>query len=146
MSFWPFDLWHWLALGLALIAIEVLVAPGSFLLWFGLAALATGGLRLIVSLSWQWELVAFAILSVISLMIGRQFWKQGRDKVDEMKLGVRDAQLIGKVFPLDIPIEIGFGRVRIDDTVWRVAGPALPAGTRVKVMSVEGATLQVESA
>ncbi len=32
----------WIGLGLALIAIEVLVAPGSYLLWVGVAAMAMG--------------------------------------------------------------------------------------------------------
>ncbi len=140
---WPPELWHWLTLGLALIAIEVLIAPGSFLLWIGLAALLTGVLRFFIDLPWQAEFVAFAALSIVALMIGRHFWKQGRDQTDEMKLNDRNAQLIGQVFPLDQAIKNGFGRVRINDTVWRVSGSDLGAGAKVRVASVEGATLQV---
>jgi len=37
----------------------------------------------------------------------------------------------------------GAGTVRIDDTVWRVAGPDAPAGSRVKIVRVDGANLTV---
>ena len=40
----------------------------------------------------------------------------------------------------------GNGTVRIGDTVWRVAGPDTPAGTRVKVVQVDGANLTVAAA
>jgi membrane protein implicated in regulation of membrane protease activity len=33
--------------------------------------------------------------------------------------------------------------MRIGDTVWRVAGPDTPAGTRVKVVQVDGVNLTV---
>jgi membrane protein implicated in regulation of membrane protease activity len=36
--------------------------------------------------------------------------------------------------------------VRIDDTIWRVAGPDAPAGSRVKVVRVDGANLTVAAA
>ena len=32
----------------------------------------------------------------------------------------------------------GAGRVRVDDSIWRVVGPDLPAGTTVRVVSVDG--------
>jgi len=46
---------------------------------------------------------------------------------------------------LDHPIQEGRGRIRLDDTVWRVSGPDLPAGSRVKVVSVHGTELHVEA-
>jgi membrane protein implicated in regulation of membrane protease activity len=45
------------------------------------------------------------------------------------------------------PIVNGQGRVRIDDTNWRLTGPDLPAGTRVKVIGTDGgAVLKVAAA
>ena len=38
------------------------------------------------------------------------------------------------------------GKARIDDTVWRVEGSDLPAGTQVRVTAVDGAILKVEAA
>ena len=35
---------------------------------------------------------------------------------------------------------------RIDDTIWRVAGPDAPAGSRVKIVQADGASLTVAAA
>jgi membrane protein implicated in regulation of membrane protease activity len=51
--------------------------------------------------------------------------------------------LVGRVFTLEKPIVDGFGTVRIDDTIWRVAGPDVPAGSRVRVVQADGANLTV---
>ena len=44
------------------------------------------------------------------------------------------------------PIREGRGRIRLDDTFWLVAGPDLPSGTRVKIVSSTGRDLVVEEA
>jgi membrane protein implicated in regulation of membrane protease activity len=54
--------------------------------------------------------------------------------------------LLGREFTLEKPIIDGNGTVRIGDTVWRVAGPDTPAGTKVKVVQVDGANLTVAAA
>jgi inner membrane protein len=59
--------WNWFVLGLLLLGVEVL-APGTFILWLGAAALATGVLTLIVDLSWQVQLIAFSVLSVLAVI------------------------------------------------------------------------------
>ena len=50
------------------------------------------------------------------------------------------------MFTLEKPIVDGVGTIRIEDTVWRVSGPDLPAGSRVKVARADGADLEVEAA
>jgi membrane protein implicated in regulation of membrane protease activity len=60
-------------------------------------------------------------------------------------LNRRAAALVGRVFTLEKPIVDGAGTVRIGDTVWRVAGPDAPAGSRVKIVQVDGANLTVAS-
>jgi len=52
---------------------------------------------------------------------------------------------IGRIFTLEEPIVGGNGRVRIDDSVWRISGPDLPSGARVRVASTDGAMLRVEA-
>ena len=61
-------------------------------------------------------------------------------------LNKRADALVGRVFTLDRPIIDGAGTVRIDDTIWRVAGPDAPAGSRVKVVQADGASLTVAAA
>ena len=136
--------WGWLALGLGLIGLEVLVIPGGFLLWLGIAALVMAGVTLLVSMAWQVELIVFGLLAVSACLIA---WKlhHGSDRATDNAEGLHDrgAGLIGREFLLDTAITSGIGRIRVDDTVWRVSGPDLPLGTRVKVMGVDGATLRV---
>jgi membrane protein implicated in regulation of membrane protease activity len=36
--------------------------------------------------------------------------------------------------------------VRIDDTIWRIAGPDAPAGSRVRIVQANGADLTVAMA
>ena len=45
--------------------------------------------------------------------------------------------------PLGAPIVDGRGRLKVDDTVWLVEGPDLPAGTRVEVTGVDNTLLRV---
>ena len=58
-------------------------------------------------------------------------------------LNKRADALVGRVFTLEKPIIDGSGTVRIDDTIWRVAGPDAPAGSRVKIVRADGASLVV---
>jgi membrane protein implicated in regulation of membrane protease activity len=49
------------------------------------------------------------------------------------------------VFRLQEPIVNGAGTVPIDDTIWRVTSAAdAPTGSRVRVISSQGASLTVE--
>jgi hypothetical protein len=61
-------------------------------------------------------------------------------------LNRRADALVGRVFTLERPIIDGSGTVKIDDTVWRVAGPDTPAGSRVRIVRADGASLTVAAA
>jgi len=134
--------WNWFIAGGLMLALEVMV-PGTFMLWLGLAAIATGVIGWIVSMSWQVQIVIFAILSVISVLLGRRFYPTVVTETDKPFLNRRADAFVGRVFTLDEPIVHGSGRVRIDDTTWRVSGPDCPAGSKVRVEKADGATLVV---
>jgi membrane protein implicated in regulation of membrane protease activity len=138
--------WSWIIFGLVLMGLE-LVAPGAFLLWFGLAAVLTGLLDWTLGLSWQAAALVFAVLSVGAVLIGRAVTRN-RDEEGGGRpvLNRRGQNLVGHVFTLDSAIVAGSGRIRVDDSSWRIVGPEMPAGARVRVMRVEGATLVVEAA
>lgn len=134
--------WNWFIAGGLLLALEVMV-PGTFMLWLGLAAIATGVIGWIVSMSWQTQIVVFAILSVISVLLGRRIYPTVVTETDKPFLNRRADAFVGRVFTLDEPIVSGTGRVRVDDTTWRVTGPDCPAGTKVRVERADGASLIV---
>lgn len=141
--------WSWWVLGLVLLAAEV-VAPGVFLVWIGIAAILTGALSLMLWEAgfwvWQAQLVFFAVLSVVAVVLGRRFLARSGSTTDEPLLNQRGARLIGRTAVLEQPIVEGRGRIRLDATTWPVNGPDLPAGSRVKVTGSSGNHLIVESA
>lgn len=136
--------WNWLIIGIVLMGIETF-APGVFMLWFGFAALIVGLLSFGIVWSWQAQIIAFAALSVAMVPLWRYYSGRNAGPTDKPFLNRRAEGLIGRVFTLEKPIVDGIGTVRIDDTVWRVSGSDAPAGSRVKIVRADGASLQVEA-
>ena len=138
--------WNWLIFGVIMMALEVL-APGIFLFWLGLAALLVGLLSFAINLSWQSQLLMFAVFAVAAVPLWRRVARSNTvvSKSNPF-LNRRSEALVGRVFTLEKPIIDGAGTVRIDDTIWRVAGPDTPAGTRVKIVRASGADLTVAAA
>lgn len=141
------DFWRWLILGIVLIGFEMLV-PGTFLLWPGIAALLTGMLAYMApGLGWEIHALVFAILTVASAVLGRRLYARLRHPItDEPALNRRAEQYIGSLHVLETPILDGTGRMKLGDSTWKVLGPDLPVGTRVRVVAVEGISLRVERA
>ena len=136
--------WAWIILGVILIGIE-LVAPGAFFVWLGLAAIVTGLVDAALGLSWQAAALLFALLSVGAVVLGR-FIMRSRTQLasDTAPLNQRGQSLVGRVFTLEAPIKDGEGRIRVDDSSWRVTGADRFAGAKVRVVRVEGTTLVVD--
>ena len=137
--------WNWLIFGFILMGLE-LAAPGVFLFWLGLAALLVGLLSFLIQPSWQTQLLMFAVFAVAAVPLWRRVANQSSENADSVFLNRRSDALVGRTFTLDKPIMDGSGTVRVDDTVWRVSGPDCPAGSRVKVVRSDGASLTVEAA
>lgn len=137
-----FGLWGWFILA-GLLLLGELMVPGAYLIWLGCAALATGLLAPWLDMGWQGQVVVFAVLGLAAAITARLLLPPSRQTSDHPFLNRRVEALVGQSFVLAEPITGGHGRVRVDDTVWRVAGEDCPAGGRVVVTGVEGTTLQV---
>jgi inner membrane protein len=143
--------WNWWVLALVLLGLEIL-APGTFFLWFGISAFVIGTISLAVGEGstfwvWQTQMIAFVVLSLVAALAGRRFLNQyGAEDIDDPLLNERGRQLVGRTAVLSEPILEGQGRVRMGETTWRVSGPDLPAGTRVRVVDAKSNTLLVEPA
>jgi inner membrane protein len=131
--------WNWLIFGVILMLLE-LMAPGVFLFWLGLAALLVGLVSLALHPAWQAEFLMFAVFAAAAVPLWRRMARGGGA---EPFLNRRAAALVGQEFTLEKPIIDGWGTVRIGDTIWRVAGPDTPAGSRVRVVRADGANLTV---
>ncbi len=142
--------WNWWILALILLGLEIL-APGTFFLWFGISAFVIGTISLAVGPDstfwvWQTQMIGFVVLSLVSALVGRRFLNQyGLSESDDPLLNDRGKQLIGRTATLEEPILEGQGRVRLGETTWRVTGPDLPAGTRVRIVEAQSNTLTIEA-
>lgn len=144
--------WAWMLLGLVLLGLEVVV-PGTFMLWFAIAALVTGLVALgadaagWTGLTWQAEAGLFVVLSIIAVIAGRAWMGRRRaEPADARGLNERAIRNLGRRALLKDAIVDGRGRIDLDDTVWLVSGPDLPAGTTVRITGADGARLIVERA
>lgn len=131
--------WNWMVLGIILLVLEI-VLPGVFLVWIGIASLIVGAISIFAWESgfwtWQTQVLLFLVLSVASAFAGRRLAGPRKDDSDQPLLNRRGDQLIGRTATLAEPIRNGHGRIQLGDTLWRVSGPDLPAGTQVRVTAV----------
>jgi membrane protein implicated in regulation of membrane protease activity len=143
--FASFGIWNWFILAGVLFGLEIL-APGTFMLWFGIAAVVVGLISIFVDWTWQLQLIAFGLLSLVSILAWRRLGSRVEPVADRPFLNRRAEAFVGRVFTLEKPIVDGSGTLRIDDTVWRIMGPDIPAGSRVRIASADGTTLRVDRA
>ena len=142
--------WSWTVLGLVLLIVEI-VATSTFFLWFGVAALIVGLLTFALDGSAIWslqaQLIAFVVLSVVAVVMGRKFvTRRDSPEHDPTLLNRRAKQLIGREAVLVEPIAQGVGRIKIGDSIWRVKGSDTPDGAKVVVVGEEdGTVLLVEA-
>lgn len=135
----------WLTLGGLLLAAEMLGGNG-YLLWSGIAAVATGLLAWVIPVSWEWQGVLFALLTLLAAWLW-WLWLSKRVKQQnpaDASLNLRGQQLLGRRFTLDNALVNSRGHMRVGDSSWPVcADTDLAAGTRVEIIAIEGITLRI---
>lgn len=146
MLFEQIEFWYWWVIAIFFFAIEVF-APGAFFLFMGIGAALVGFLLLAApEMAWQYQLLIFAVVSVVSAF-GWRFYqkKHPPPETDQPALNRRGAQYVGRTFTLAEPIVNGQGKLKVDDTIWKIEGTDMAEGTQVRVTGVEGTTLTVEA-
>jgi membrane protein implicated in regulation of membrane protease activity len=137
------DYWHWWVLGVFLLILEMF-SPAAFFIWIGFAAGLMGLLLLLGDFSLQTQFLVFAVLSVVCVVAGRNWFKRNPIETDKPNLNRRGQALIGRIFEVDKAIEDGTGRIRVGDSTWKVSGPDADVGNKVKVVGIDSTVLQVE--
>ena len=128
--------WHWWFFAGALLILE-LRFPQFVFLWLSFASAAVGFVLLAFPLTpAAGQLLLFATLSGIALGAWRKY--RHRRVISAEKLET------GAVHTLEQAIVDGKGRIEIGLQAWRVEGPDLPAGARIRILRVEGDLLLVE--
>lgn len=135
--------WHWLALGGGLLLLEMLT-PGVVFLWLALAAGLAGALLwLLPTLTWQLQVLSFAVAAVVTVGLSFHLRRRMPAAGGDPKLNRRALAYVGTEAKLVNAIGPGHGRVQIADSTWLASGPELPAGSRVRVVGARGAVLLV---
>lgn len=126
---------YWLAAGLVLIALE-LVVPAFFLVWFGLSAIALAGFVFLVPLSLTAQVLVWSLFSIAMVALWLFIWKPSRKNVADLTADNQVGMLIKAA---------GFGRpglVRFQEPVqgsdeWPCRYEDIIAeGDRVRVVAV----------
>jgi membrane protein implicated in regulation of membrane protease activity len=139
--------WHiWTIAGILLIIVEMLTFT-FFSASFGVAALITAWVAT-KDVGVTWELATFVISSTLCVFAVRPLFRDVIYKKSDNRPVLVQA-LIGQAGTVVDEIEAkgGHGRVKTGGEEWRaLAADArnIPAGTRVEIVSVDGATLTVK--
>jgi len=131
--------WHWLALGLILVALEMAASGGFYVIFFGIAAIAIGGLHLFDLAGPMWlQFLLFSVISIVSLLLFRSplLRLMGLDgpSVDVDSLVGEIATPAGDIQPGEV------GRAELRGTVWSARNSSatpLKRGQRCRVVKVE---------
>ncbi len=139
-----FAFWYWWVAGVVFLGVEML-SPGFFFLWMGFSAFVTGLLYFLMPfMSTEVQLLIFAVLSIVSVLLWRKYMNRHPHETDQPYLNRRGAQYVGQTFTLIEPIEHGRGKIKVADSPWRVEGEEdCPAGSTVKIIAVDGTIFKV---
>jgi membrane protein implicated in regulation of membrane protease activity len=137
--------WHWFALGLILVALEMATSGGFYLVFFGVAAIALSLLRLLDLGGPIWaQLILFSIFAVGSLLLRAPL-------IRSLKLDRHGTDVDSLVGDLAVPLEEiapgAVGRAELRGTVWSArnrAARAVARGERCRVVTVDQLMIFIE--
>ena len=141
--FFSLGIWNWFIVA-GIFAVLEMIAPGYFLIWFGLAALAVGGLAMAIDLSWQMQLALYAIIGIGLLIASVRFAGSRGGTSDRPLLNKRGQTHLGKVYQLLDDTNQGRGSVMVGDSIWSVQledRADLSKGVGVLITDVNGTKL-----
>jgi hypothetical protein len=139
--------WYWAIGGIVLILLELAI-PSFFIIWFGLGALLVAGVMLLAAeLSLTTQLLLWIVASLAMVVLWFRVFSPRRHKT---LVGTADGEVIGEVgLLLGAVAPYQRGKVRFQRPIlgaeeWAcMAESEIPAGERVKVVSIEGSYLKV---
>lgn len=136
--------YHWMILGLSLVAFELMITS-FYVVWFGLGALLVGLLMLIYPIAVTAQIVLWTLASIAMTGLWVKVFRQS----DKTRSGTAAAALgeFGVMARAVEPMargEVRFQKPVMGSDTWPcVADEAIAAGQRVKVVAVDGQLLRV---
>ena len=139
-----FVFWYWWVIGFILLVLEILT-PGYFFMWMAASGFLTGAIVLLLpATGMNMQILIFSVLSVVAIIAWKFYGKRHPTESDQPLLNKRGVQYIGRVFNLYQPIKNGEGKIKVDDSIWKVHGEDCDITTRVKVVAIRGTVFDVE--
>jgi inner membrane protein len=141
--FFSLGLWNWFIIAAVLGVLEVIM-PGYFMIWYGLAAVFVGALALMVDISWQMQLILYAVIGMGLLVASLRFAGSRAGESDRPMLNKRGESHVGHVYDLVDATSNGRGSVKVGDSIWQVKledGADLAKGDGVLITGVKGTRL-----
>ena len=136
--------WIW-AIGGLLLLIAEMIAPGFFLIFIGIAAIATGVFTVLFDLGLAPQLALFVVYTGLAVLIGKRWYAQPDAGDQEHSLNDPSRRMIGRTVVVVEAVDSHSGRVRVGDGEWSARGGPAAAGERVRVTGVDGNCLTVEA-
>jgi membrane protein implicated in regulation of membrane protease activity len=134
----------WVVAALAL-GIAELVVPGVFLIFLAIAAGVTAAIvYALPEVPAAAQIASFAVWSAATVLIGRRWYRDYPVAGDDGALNDRGGRLVGTIVTVTTPLADGRGRVSIGDGSWLAAGPDMAAGTRARVVAIDGGMVVIE--
>jgi membrane protein implicated in regulation of membrane protease activity len=90
------------------------------------------------------QVLIFSVLSIISIAAWRIYGKKITIATDQPLLNRRGSQYVGRTFNLHEPIVNGQGKIKVDDTIWKVYGEDCDIHSKVKVLASRGTVFDVK--
>ena len=134
--------WAWAIAGVVLLIAEV-IAPGFFLFFVGVAAIATGLFTEMLAVGTVGQVTLFVLFAALAVALGRRWYARSANRSLDPLLSDRGARLVGKVVEAVDPIDDHGGRVKVADGEWSARGGPAAAGEMVRIVGVDGNCLTV---
>ena len=146
IEYFTSNLWLiWVIVSILCLILE-LSSGDFFILCFAIGA-AVAAIVAGCGMSLTWQIISFAVISALSLLLVRPALIKKLHKPNRERLSNADA-IVGQVGRVSESIEAGgYGRVAIDGDDWKstsVGGVAIEKGTRVRVVKMDSIILTVE--
>ena len=136
--------WHWILLGLILLIVEM--TTGTFImLGLGISAILVGTIDTFIPLSFSIELIAWMVLSIISIIIWFQFFRQkpvshsgqSNYKLDTLGIVTEDIQPHSRG-------KVKFDKPVLGNTSWPATAKLhIKENTRISIVEINGQLIEV---
>lgn len=146
IEYFAANMWQlWAAIAVICLILE-LSSGDFFIICFSIGAVF-GLLSALLGLNVYWQILLFALFSLLSIFLVRPVALRYLHQGDEPRVSNADA-LMGRVGHVVETVKAnGYGRVQIDGDIWKsVTNEAcdIPAGTQVRVIGRESTIITVE--